>query len=308
MTEHRERLVVDRDRDRLWRWRMWLHAARPATLPAAIVPVVVGTAVAVAAGHFRLFPFMATLFASLFIQNGTNFANDLFDFQKGVDTVERIGPMRITASGLASPTDVLRATILAFGLAALAGGYLIYSGGVPIFVIGLTSIISGIAYTAGPYPLGYHGLGDLFAFLFFGPVAVLGTYYLQSGHVSIIAGIASIPVGLLVTAILIVNNIRDIDTDRLTGKMTLAVRLGRRATQLQYATFVFGAYVVPVVLLAAGATSWLFWLPFLTLPKALHLVETICNRSDGPALNAALKGTGQLHLLFGLLFAASFLY
>lgn len=285
----------------------WVMAARPATLPAAIAPVLVGTAVAVHAHHVRVLPFLAALVAAMLIQVGTNFANDLFDFHKGADTVARLGPVRVTQSGLISPREVARAMAVTFGAAVLVGLYLVILGGWPILLVGLASIAAGILYTGGPWPLGYHGLGDVFVFVFFGLVAVSGTYYVQAGAVSATAVAAAVPVGLLATAILIVNNVRDMETDRGAGKRTLAVRLGRRATRAQYAVVVGGAYVVPPLMWLAHAASALVWLPWLTVPLAYRLIGTVATREDGPTLNGALKGTGHLHLLFGILFAAGLL-
>jgi 1,4-dihydroxy-2-naphthoate octaprenyltransferase len=273
-----------------------------------VVPVLVGTGLAIGANHFKPAIFVLTLVASLLIQIGTNFANDYYDFKKGADTVERIGPARITAQGLVSARQVLVAAIVTFAAAAVVGVFLIYSGGIPILVIGIASIVAGIAYTGGPYPLGYHGLGDVFTFIFFGVVAVAGTYFLQTGTVAAAAFVASLPVAFLVTAILVVNNVRDIDTDRKAGKMTLAARFGRRAARREYAVLVMGSYLFPVVMLIMHSTTWyLFWLPLVTIPIALGLVSTVSSNTGGPALNKALKGTGQLHMLFGLLFAISLL-
>jgi 1,4-dihydroxy-2-naphthoate octaprenyltransferase len=289
------------------RWRLWLLAARPATLPAAVVPVLVGTAAALPAEGAlpRPLAFLAALLCSLLIQVGTNFANDYFDFRKGADTAERLGPTRVTQAGLIAPSQVLTATLLAFGLAALVGLYLIALGGWPILLVGALSILAGLAYTGGPYPLGYHGLGDLFVFVFFGLVAVVGSAYLQSGRIEPVALGAAIPTGLLVTAILVVNNLRDADTDRAAGKMTLAARLGRRAARIQYGLLVLGAYLFPPALPLFDPSVKPHWLPWLTLPLGLMLVRTLATSSDGPTLNRALKQTGLLHLLFGLLFAGS---
>ena len=295
------------------RARAWVMAARPATLPAAVAPVLVGTAVAVHVRHFRPLPFLAALVAAALIQIGTNFANDLFDYHKGADTTARLGPVRVTQSGLVSPRAVARAMVLTFGAAVLVGLYLVAVGGLPILLIGLASIAAAILYTGGPWPLGYHGLGDVFVFIFFGLIAVTGTYYVQAGtvgrgpHVSGEAIAAAVPVGLLVTAILVVNNVRDIETDRAAGKRTLAVRLGRRASRVQYALLVATAYAVPLLLWLAHVTSWTFWLPWLTAPLAYQLIRTVSTHADGPTLNRALKGTGRLNLIFGLLFAASLL-
>lgn len=285
-------------------WSAWILAARPWTLPAAVVPVVVGTAVAGPALP-RPLSFLAALIAALLIQIGTNFANDLFDFKKGADTTARVGPQRVSLGGLISPRQVVVATILTFALAALLGVYLAAVTGWPIIVIGALSIICGVAYTGGPFPLGYHGLGDVFVFLFFGLVAVVGSAYVQLVALSPLAVAAAVPVGFLAVAILIVNNVRDIDTDRAAGKRTLAVRIGRRATRIQYAVIVLGAYCVPLALGLSGGLGGWFWLPWLTLPLAVALVRTVVRASDGPTLNRALQRTGQLHLLFGLLLAAS---
>jgi 1,4-dihydroxy-2-naphthoate polyprenyltransferase len=288
--------------------RAWILAVRLPTLPAAVVPVLVGTALAIGHHQFRPLVFITILAASLLIQIGTNFANDYFDFRKGADTAERLGPVRISSGGLASPNTVLRAALGAFGVASIIGLYLVFVGGWPILVIGLAAIVAGIAYTGGPAPFGYHGLGDVVCFAFFGVVAVAGTYYLQTGAFSQPAFLASLPVACLVTAILVVNNIRDIDTDRAAGKMTLAVRLGRRGTRREYLALIVAAYAVPFAMAATGVTPWwLFWLPLATLPLAVSLVKVVANRVDGRSLNVALKGTGRLHLLFGALFALSLL-
>jgi 1,4-dihydroxy-2-naphthoate octaprenyltransferase len=283
---------------------VWLVAARPATLPAAVVPVLVGTAAALKEGAApRVGPFLGALAAAVLIQVGTNLANDYFDHRKGADTAARLGPTRVTQSGLVAPSAVWRATLLTFGLAGLIGLYLVWVGGWPILLVGLLSILSGMAYTGGPWPLGYHGLGDLFVFVFFGVVAVTGSAYLQTGELESVALVASVPVGLLVTAILVVNNLRDVETDRAAGKRTLAVRLGRPATRLQYALLVLGAYVAPLVLWLSGPLGRPLWLPWLTLPLGLALVRLVLSGVEGPILNQALKRTGQLHLLFGCLFA-----
>lgn len=288
------------------RLRAWLMAVRPPTLPAAIVPVLVGTATAAAAGYFRPLPFVAALIAALLIQIGTNLTNDYFDYRKGADTTARLGPVRVTQSGLIAPRTIWTATVVTFGLAALIGLYLVSVGGWPILIIGLLSIAAGILYTGGPWPLGYHGLGDLFVFVFFGLIAVTGTVYLQIGVFIRMALVNALPVAMLVTAILVVNNLRDRDTDRVAGKHTLAVLIGRRATRAQYALLVLGAYLVPLGSWLAGAASGWFWLPWLTLPLAITLIRTVITQ-EGAALNRALGGTGRLHLLFGLLFALSLL-
>jgi 1,4-dihydroxy-2-naphthoate octaprenyltransferase len=285
--------------------RVWLLAARPATLPAAVVPVLVGTAAALHGGrelHERTL--IVTLIVALLIQIGTNFANDVFDFRKGADTAERLGPLRVSQAGLVTPRQVLVATCVTFGLALLLGLYLVSIGGVPILIIGVLCLVAGLTYTGGPWPFGYHGLGDVVCFIFFGVLAVLGTAYLQRPVITPLVVWATIPVGCLVTAILIVNNLRDIDTDRQVGKMTLAVRLGRRGTRLEYAACVAVAYLVVLGLGLAGLLGLWWWLPLLSLPLGVWLVRYV-SRTEGRPLNQALKRTGQLHLLFGVLFAAA---
>lgn len=287
--------------------RAWFAASRPATLPAAIVPLLVGTAAAVSRGHFRPGVLFAALASSLLIQVGTNYTNDYFDYRQGADSPGRLGPVRLLQDGLVEPRQVLSAGLLCYAAAAVLGVYLVYVGGWPILLIGVLSILSGIAYTGGPYPLGYHGLGDLFVFVFFGLVAVVGTYYLHTGSVSAVAWWSAVPVGLLVTGILVVNNVRDIETDRAVGKRTLAVRIGRRATRVQYVLFLGIAYLVPLGLWVGDAVSWWFWLPWLTLPLAYRAARGVIENEDGPTLNLMLKRTGRLHLLFGVLFSASLL-
>jgi len=281
----------------------WIMAIRPPTLPAAIAPVLVGTAVAAADGHFRVTVLVVTLTAALLIQIGTNLANDLFDFQHGADTPERLGPPRVTQTGVMSPDQVRAGMILVFGASVLCGLYLAVVGGWPIVAIGVLSIAAGIAYTGGPWPLGYHGLGDVFVFVFFGPVAVVGTYYLQAGAVSAAAAGAAVPVGFLVTAILVVNNLRDIDTDRRAGKRTLAVRIGAHGTRRQYVGLLAGAYVIPWLLVPGVRAA----LTLLTLPLAFGLGRTVAAGATGTRLNPVLKRTAGLHLAYSCCFAVAFL-
>lgn len=287
------------------RGRAWVLASRPATLPAAAVPVIVGTAAAVHEGAaLRAVVLVATLACALLIQIGTNFANDYSDFHRGADHDGRLGPLRVTHSGLITHAAVRRGIVVAFALATLLGGYLVRVGGWPIAAIGVLSIVAGLAYTGGPWPFGYHGLGDVFVFLFFGVIAVAGTAYLQAGTWSALPLIVSIPVGLLVTNILVINNLRDLATDRDAGKRTLAVRIGERATRAQYAALTALAYLVPaVVVVAAHASAWLL-LPWVTAPVALRLARQVVGGRTGRALNPTLKRTGQLLLFFGLLLAA----
>lgn len=285
--------------------KVWLLAARPATLSAAIAPVVVGAGAAVNATHLvheRVL--VPTLLCALLIQIGTNFANDVYDFYKGADTEERLGPLRATQGGLVAPRQMLAATYLTFGLALLIGIYLVVIGGWLILAIGLACVAAGLLYTGGPWPFGYHGLGDVICFLTFGVLAVLGTAYLQAFEITPLDLWATIPVGCLVTAILVVNNLRDIDTDRRVGKRTLAVLLGRTGTRIEFAVLVGVAYAVVVGLGLWGMVGAWWWLPLLSLPLGVWLVRFV-NRTDGRPLNQALKRSGQLHLLFGLLFGAA---
>jgi 1,4-dihydroxy-2-naphthoate octaprenyltransferase len=275
-------------------------AIRIPTLPAAVVPVFVGSAIAYKLGSFQLLVFLAALIASICIQIGTNLANDYFDAKKGADTEERLGPTRVTHTGLIAPDTVRNAMLLSFLLAAICGVYLIVVGGWPILVIGLFSIASGIMYTGGPFPLGYNGLGDLFTFVFFGLIAVIGTTFVHTGSFSNLALFASLPVGMLVTAIIVVNNVRDVHTDRKANKRTLAVLLGERFARSEYAVLVIGAYVVLLIgWLMQLASTWIF-LPFLTIPLAVPLVKAMWTQS-GRVLNPILGGTGRLHMIFGVL-------
>jgi 1,4-dihydroxy-2-naphthoate octaprenyltransferase len=282
--------------------RTWIAAARLRTLPAAVVPVVVGTACAAASGGVALGPALAALGGALAIQIGTNFANDVFDAERGADGPDRIGPLRAVAAGLITPGAMKRAMIAAFGVATLLGVYLVTVAGWPVVAIGVASVVSGIAYTGGPWPLGYHGLGDLFVLVFFGFVAVCGTAFVQLGRVPDLAIAASVPVGALATAILVVNNLRDRATDERAGKRTLAVRLGRRGALIEYAALVAIAYAVPVALVAGGRLA--VALPLLSAPVGAVRVRALIAAGDGPAFNHCLAATAQLLLLFGGLFAA----
>ncbi len=286
--------------------QIWILAARPKTLPAAAAPVIVGVGTALAEGVFRAGPATAALLGALLIQIGTNFANDYFDFQKGADNEARLGPTRVTQAGLLAAREVAAGMWIAFGLASLAGMYLIFQAGWPVLLIGLASILAGIAYTGGPFPFGYHGLGDFFVFVFFGPVAVVGTYFVQSGAASPAAVWSSLPIGSLATAILVVNNLRDIETDAIAGKHTLAVRLGRSGTRLEYLLLGVISYLVPLGMWLAGLAPALVLLSWLTFPLFYSLLRKV-NQEEGRALNAALAGTSRLELLFAILFTAGLL-
>jgi len=289
------------------RARAWLLALRVPTLVAALVPVLVGSAVAARQGFFRAAPALAALLGALLIQVGTNFANDLYDHAKGADHAGRVGFPRVLAAGWLRPDEVRRAMLLAFGGATLAGLYLAVVAGWPVVLVGLASIAAGIGYTAGRWALGYIGLGDAAVFLFFGFIAVAGTYYVQARSLSPLALAAAIPVGALCTNILVVNNVRDMDSDRVSGKRTLAVLLGRTAGVIEYTLLIALAYGVPVLLWRAGELGPSVLLPVLTLPMAVLLLRGVATRRDGPSLNAALVGTARLHAIFGALFALGML-
>ncbi len=285
--------------------RIWLMAARPRTLPAGIAPVLVGTALAAADGEFAVLVFLAALFGAIFIQVGANLSNDYSDARRGADTEDRLGPVRVTAGGLVPPQTVLIATYVTFALAVACGAYLIYVAGWGILAIGAASILAGVLYTGGPRPYGYDGLGDLFVFLFFGIVAVAGSYFVQTEELAWEAFALAVPVGLLAAAILAVNNIRDALTDSRAGKRTLAVRLGRDRMRAIYTGELITAHVVPLIVWAAGgATAWVL-LVLATTPMAAGLARTVGEHDDGPTLNAALARTGMLQLLFCLLLSAA---
>lgn len=279
--------------------RPWILAARPKTLFAAVTPVIVGTAAAYRDGTFAPGPALAALLGATFIQIGTNFANDVADFRRGVDTQARLGPLRVTQAGLLTSTQVTAGMWGCFALASLAGLYLALVAGWSVIAIGLLSIAAGLAYTAGPLPLGYHGLGDLAVFIFFGLVAVGGTYFVQAREVVPIALLAAVPIGCLATAILVINNLRDLPTDRAAGKRTLAVRLGPRRTQLQFLLLLAISYLSPFALwFIAGTTPWVL-LTWLSLPQAVRATRQIYLHS-GQQLNPTLAATSQLEFLFGL--------
>ncbi|WP_331232857.1 1,4-dihydroxy-2-naphthoate polyprenyltransferase [Natronorarus salvus] len=296
------------------RGKAWLMAARPQTLPAAAAPVIVGTALAVADGLFAPLPALAALVGAALIQVGTNFANDYYDAVKGADTDAREGFTRVTQSGLIPPEAVKRAMALTFAAAILVGTYLVSVGGVPILVIGLASVAAGVAYTGGPYPFGYHGLGDLFVFVFFGLVAVTGTYYVQAaallvepfplwippGTVTVEAVVASLPIAAISTCILVVNNVRDRETDARAGKRTLAVIFGYRFARAEFVSLLALAYLVPTWFVLTGWGVAVL-LPLLSLPLAASLSRTLLTETGGDALNPALERTGKLLALYAVL-------
>jgi 1,4-dihydroxy-2-naphthoate octaprenyltransferase len=293
-------------------------AARPQTLPAAAAPVIVGTGLAVHDGVFAALPALAAFLGAALIQIGTNFANDYYDAVQGADTDDREGFTRVTAGGLIDPETVKRAMYLTFAASILLGTYLVYVGGVPILVIGLLSVASGIAYTGGPYPLGYHGLGDLFVFVFFGLVAVAGTYYVQAaatlaaplsvgippGTLPVAAVVAALPIAALSTDILVVNNVRDREEDATTGKRTLAVRFGYGFARVQFVAMLALAYAVPAWFLFRPGYSVAVALPYLTLPYAAVVTRTMLTETAGEVLNPTLERTGRLLAGYAVLFAA----
>lgn len=286
---------------------IWVMAARLRTLPASVAPVLVGTSLALGAGHFHPLAFVAALLGAVFIQVGTNLSNDYSDARRGADTEQRLGPVRVTAGGLVPPSQVLLATYITFGLAVLCGAYLVAVAGPELIAVGAASILAGVLYTGGPRPYGYEGLGEVFVFLFFGIVAVAGSYFVQVQKLPWQAFACAVPIGLIASAILVVNNVRDMETDRRAGKKTLAVRLGRRRTRTLYAAMLALAFLSPPLLwLAGGMTPWLM-LALLSFPLAVKLVQVVRTRVDGPALNGALARTGALQLLFCLLFSAGLL-
>jgi 1,4-dihydroxy-2-naphthoate octaprenyltransferase len=275
----------------------WLLACRPATLTAALAPVLVGTAVAARSAELRLGPLVATLLGASLLQIGSNFANDVFDFEKGADTAERLGPTRAVQAGLVSTAGMKLGMAIVFTLALLAGLYLTWVSGPAIVAIGVASILAAIGYTGGPYPLGYHGLGDLFVFLFFGVVAVTGTVFVQLGGVTPLGWVTSIGLGAVATNILVVNNVRDRLTDVRAGKRTLAVRLGRRGAELEYLGLYALAYLTPFAAWAAGGGPGCL-LGLATLPLALKNYRDL-RRLEGKALNQLLVRTAKLVFLYG---------
>ena len=281
-------------------FRIWWTAIRPATLTAAFGPVVVGSALADAHARFRLGPALAALLGAIFIQIGTNLFNDYADFIKGADTDERLGPDRATQKGWLTPRQVAAGSAWAFGAATLFGIYLVSIAGWPIVAIGLLSIAAGVLYTGGPWPLAYIGMGDLFVLIFFGVVAVCGTYYVQALHMTPDVLLASVAVGLFATAILVVNNLRDRHTDVLAGKKTLVVRWGATFARWEFTLLIGGGYllIIMVFLFTRASLGWL--LPLLSLPLAWHEVRSVWNK-DGAELNKHLGGTARLGLVFSAL-------
>lgn len=286
--------------------QIWLLAARPKTLPAAAAGVITGAALAWRDGAFQPGPALASLLVALLLQIGSNLANDVYDYERGADAGERHGPMRVTQAQLLTPAQVKLGMWVVFGLSTLLGLYLAFIAGWVVILIGLAAILSAIAYTGGPFPLGYYGLGDLFVFIFFGVAAVAGTYYVQAGSVSAQAWWMSLPVGWLIVDILVVNNLRDIQADRAAGKHTLAVRLGERGSRVQYAILSVLSYLILPVLALFDILPWTSLLAWLSLPLAWRTWGIVREQAGRP-LNAALAGTGQTTLVYSLLFFSGML-
>ncbi|MBT3251980.1 MAG: 1,4-dihydroxy-2-naphthoate polyprenyltransferase [Candidatus Marinimicrobia bacterium] len=281
--------------------KYWILASRPKTLPAAIAPVMLGVALAFHDGISHWNTGLITLIAAMLIQIGTNLANDLFDFLNGTDTSERIGPARVTQSGLLSTTQVKNGMIITFSLALAAGTYLVYIGGWPIVWIGLASIAAGIAYTGGPYPLGYHGWGDIFVIVFFGLIAVPGTYYLQTGMISIESLLVGFSMGTFSTAILVVNNLRDVETDTKTGKRTLVVRWGKLFGRLEYSLMMVISYFIPAVLAVTWKNDLSMYLYLFSIPVAVKMTISVWTL-EGRELYPILGGTARVMMVYSILF------
>lgn len=286
---------------------LWILAARPKTLWAGICPVIIGSVMAFGDGHHAWPAAVAALLGSIMIQIGTNLANDYADFYKGADRHGRTGPTRVTQAGLIPPGVVKRAAVIVFSLAGLCGLYLVWRAGWPIAVIGLLSILFGILYTSGPYPIGYHGLGDIFVLVFFGPVAVAGTYYAQALDVSASVLIAGLAPGLFSVAILTVNNLRDIDNDRIAGKRTLAARFGRTFARVEYLLAIVIGSSIPVFLVALDSAHPYTLATLATPIAAIGAIRKIFTTGDGHVLNDVLATTGKLLLLFSILFSVGWL-
>ena len=281
----------------------WILASRPKTLPAAVVPVLVGSALAVSVGKFYLPYSIVALLCALLIQIGTNFTNDLYDYLKGADSKQRKGPARVLASGLISVREMKIGSILVFGLSFILGLYLVYSCGILVLWIGIISIFAGIVYTAGPFPLAYNGLGDFFVFAFFGVVGTMGTFYLHTQEFSILSFLISLPVGALTTNILIVNNYRDIEEDKAAGKNTLAVYLGRKFTRWEFIILLLLSYAVSLILFLNFEYSLWIFLPYITIPFTILLIRMLF-KLKGESLNKTLELTAKFAGVYGILFSA----
>ena len=298
--------MINSEINTITKFDAWILASRPRTLAAAVVPVIIGSSIAVHDNVFNPLSAFLALICSLLIQVGTNFVNDLFDFLHGTDKKDRIGPLRVIASGLISKQEMKMGIYLTFGISFLLGLYLVYLGGAFILFIGIFSILAGIAYTAGPFPLAYNGLGDIAVFLFFGFVGTVGTYYVQANEITAMVFWSSVPVGALITNILVVNNYRDREEDRSNGKKTLIVIFGERFGRIQYLFFMVVSYAILFVVYFTFKKDIFVFLPLLSLPLAIKLIKMIYTLR-GRELNKTLELTAKLSALYGLLFAAGIL-
>jgi 1,4-dihydroxy-2-naphthoate octaprenyltransferase len=284
------------------KFESWILASRPRTLLAAVVPVIVGSALAISQNKFTLILSLIAMFCSILIQVGTNFTNDLYDYLKGSDKEDRVGPQRVLVSGFISPTEMRIGIIIAFSFSFLFGLYLVSSAGIVILIIGVISILAGLAYTAGPFPLAYNGLGDVFVFTFFGIVGTTGTYYLHLHEFSLLSFLTAVPVGALITNILVVNNYRDIEEDREADKYTLAVKLGKKFTRFQFFNSITISYLILfIIYFKYDFTYWIF-LPLISLPFAAKLISML-RKLEGKELNKTLELSAKYAALFGLLFS-----
>ena len=288
-------------------WNAWTLAIRPRTLPAAAAGVLMGAALAWRDGYFRFDATVVCLFTALLLQIGSNLANDVFDFERGTDTAERLGPTRVTQAGMLTPRQVKIGMIVVFALSALLGLYLAWLGGWIIVIMGIAAFIAAIAYTGGPFPIGYYGLGDVFVFVFFGLASVAGTYYIQAGLVTSTVWWMTLPPGLIITAILVVNNLRDVENDRKAGKHTMAVRLGEQGTKVQYMICMAIAYLVLIPVIGLHLLPWTTLLAWLSLPITYQAARVVLTQKGRP-LNMALAKTGQTALFFSLLFWVGLLF
>lgn len=294
--------MIDDEKKIIPKWKILLLASRPKTLPAAFAPVFVGSSIAMNENSFKFLNAFIALVCSILIQVGTNYVNDLYDFLAGTDTKERVGPMRALASGLITVREMKMAIYITFSVVFFLGLYLVYDSSYWILLVGILSILAGIAYTAGPYPLAYHALGDLFVFLFFGLVGTMGSYYIQSNNLNWLSLFSAIPVGLLITNILVINNYRDIDEDKLNNKITLAIKIGRTASKIQYIISIFISYASLLVIYFYLLKKYSVLMPFVLIPAAIVLIKMVLT-TQGKKLNKTLALTAGFSAIFSLLLA-----